>query len=66
MKGWEKLMQHGVDVNILCTVHAANADHPTEVYHFFRDELKAAVHAVHPDRGAGYPGNPAPGQPGLG
>ena len=30
-----------VDVNILCTVHAANADHPLEVYHFFRDELKA-------------------------
>ena len=31
---------HGVDVNILCTVHAANADHPVEVYRFFRDELK--------------------------
>ncbi len=41
MKGWEKLMLHGVDVNILCTVHAANADYPMEVYHFFRDELKA-------------------------
>ncbi len=41
MVGWEKLMKHAVDVNILCTVHAANADHPTEVYHFFRDELKA-------------------------
>jgi uncharacterized protein len=41
LKGWEKLTEYGVDVNILCTVHAANADHPTEVYHFFRDELKA-------------------------
>jgi uncharacterized protein len=41
MKGWEKLKDHSVDVNILCTVHAANADHPMEVYHFFRDELKA-------------------------
>ncbi len=40
MKGWKNLMDHGVDVNILCTVHAANADHPLEVYHFFRDELK--------------------------
>ncbi|HJS19402.1 MAG TPA: anaerobic sulfatase maturase [Anaerolineales bacterium] len=40
-KGWETLMRHGVDVNILCTVHAANADHPLEIYHFFRDELKA-------------------------
>jgi uncharacterized protein len=39
--GWNILMQHGVDVNILCTVNAANADHPLEVYHFFRDELKA-------------------------
>jgi uncharacterized protein len=41
MKGWEMVMQHGVDVNILCTVNAANADHPLDVYHFFRDELKA-------------------------
>jgi uncharacterized protein len=41
MRGWEILNQYGVDVNILCTVHAANADHPLEVYHFFRDELKA-------------------------
>jgi uncharacterized protein len=29
-----------VDVNILCTVNAANADHPVDVYRFFRDELK--------------------------
>jgi len=41
MKGWEALVEHGVDVNILCTVHAANADRPLEVYHFFRDTLKA-------------------------
>ena len=39
MRGWESLGAHGVDVNILCTVHAANADHPLEVYRFFRDEL---------------------------
>ena len=32
---------HGVDVNILCTVHAANADKPLQVYRFFRDELGA-------------------------
>ena len=30
-----------MDVNILCTIHAANADHPLEVYRFFRDELQA-------------------------
>jgi uncharacterized protein len=40
MRGWRVLAKHGVDVNILCTVHAANADHPLEVYRFFRDELK--------------------------
>ena len=42
MRGWEMLSRHGVDVNILCTVHAANAEHPLEVYRFFRDELKSA------------------------
>jgi uncharacterized protein len=41
MRGWEHLRKHDVDFNILCTVHAANADHPLEVYHFFRDELGA-------------------------
>jgi len=41
MKGWRYLVDHGVDYNILCTVHAANGDHPLEIYHFFRDELKA-------------------------
>jgi uncharacterized protein len=41
MRGWHVLQEHGVDTNILCTVHAANADHPLEVYHFFRDELGA-------------------------
>ena len=25
-----------------CTIHAANADHPLEVYRFFRDQLRAA------------------------
>ncbi|HWS78696.1 MAG TPA: anaerobic sulfatase maturase [Thermomonas sp.] len=40
--GWNLLQAHGVETNILCTVHAANVDHPLEVYRFFRDELKAA------------------------
>ncbi len=40
MRGWEILTRHGVDINIMCTVHAANADHPLEVYRFFRDELR--------------------------
>jgi uncharacterized protein len=41
MRGWEMLRSHKVDVNILCTIHAANADHAIEVYRFFRDELAA-------------------------
>lgn len=34
-----RMQKNGVDFNILCTVHAANGDHPLEVYRFFRDEL---------------------------
>lgn len=41
MHGWEYLVKHNVDFNILCTVHAANAGHPLQVYHFFRDTLGA-------------------------
>ena len=40
MQGWEVLKKHEVDFNILCTVHAANQDHPLEVYKFFRDQLE--------------------------
>lgn len=39
MRAWEYLKKHKVDFNILCTVHAANADYPLEVYRFFRDDL---------------------------
>jgi uncharacterized protein len=41
VRGWNCLQKHGVDCNVLCTVHAANSDRPLEVYRFFRDELKA-------------------------
>jgi uncharacterized protein len=41
LKAWNTLNEHKVDVNILCTVNAANADHPLKVYRFFRDELRA-------------------------
>jgi uncharacterized protein len=41
MQGLELLKRHGVDFNVLCTVHAANGDYPVEVYRFFRDELEA-------------------------
>ena len=33
------MQRHGVDFNILCSVHDANQDSPLEVYRFFRDEL---------------------------
>ena len=35
-----RLMQkHNVEFNVLTTVHAANADHPLELYRFMRDDL---------------------------
>jgi len=42
MRAYDALRRYNVDVNILCTIHAANADFPLEVYRFFRDELHAA------------------------
>jgi uncharacterized protein len=39
MRGFEALKAQDVDVNILCTVHAANAEHPLDVYRFFRDDM---------------------------
>ncbi len=36
-----RLQQHGVAFNVLCTINAANAGHPLDVYRFFRDELGA-------------------------
>ena len=42
MGGWRKLVEHGVEFNVLCTVHDRNADRGAEVYRFFRDELGAS------------------------
>jgi uncharacterized protein len=42
MRGWQLLQAHRVDVNLLCSVHAANGDDPLEVYRFFRDTLGAS------------------------
>jgi uncharacterized protein len=39
MAGFDHLRRADVDVNVLCTVHAGNQDHPLEVYRFFRDEM---------------------------
>jgi uncharacterized protein len=35
------LQHHGAEFNVLCTINAANADHPLDVYRYFRDELGA-------------------------
>ena len=41
LRGLDFLKRHKVPFNILTTVHAGNADHPLEIYRFFRDELGA-------------------------
>jgi uncharacterized protein len=41
MAGAASLKEHGVEFNILTTVHAANAGHPLEVYRFLRDKVGA-------------------------
>jgi uncharacterized protein len=57
-RGLGYLKKHNVDFNILCTVHAANADHPLTVYRFFRDELQARfiqfIAIVERDNETGY------------
>ncbi len=39
MNGIRLLQKHGVEFNILTTVHAANADFPLDIYRFLRDEV---------------------------
>jgi uncharacterized protein len=39
MRGLRLLQRHGVEYNVLTTVHRVNADHPLEVYRFLRDEV---------------------------
>jgi uncharacterized protein len=39
--GLDRLEAHGVDWNVLCTVHAANQHRPLDVYRHFRDDLGA-------------------------
>jgi uncharacterized protein len=41
MAGLALLKKHGVEFNVLATVHAANAGHPLDVYRFLRDEVGA-------------------------
>jgi uncharacterized protein len=41
MRDLETLRRHGVEYNVLTTLHHANADHPAEVYRFLRDACGA-------------------------
>lgn len=41
LRGYAHLREHDVDVNVLCSVHAANQDCPVDVYRFLRDDLGA-------------------------
>jgi len=41
MHGIRLMKKHGVEFNILATVNRVNADHPLEVYRFFRDDVGA-------------------------
>ena len=58
MRGLRLLQQHGVEFNILTTVHAANAREPLAVYHFLRDEVGARhlqfIPIVERDNQSGY------------
>lgn len=40
-RGWECLQRHGVQTNVLCTVHAANESSALEVYRFFTRQWDA-------------------------
>ena len=39
MRAARLMQEHGVDFNVLTSVHAGNAGHPVEVYRFLRDEV---------------------------
>jgi uncharacterized protein len=41
LKAARLLQRYRVEFNILCTINSKNADHPLDVYRFFRDELGA-------------------------
>ncbi len=37
LRGYHRLREHGLNPDVLCTINAANAVAPREVYHFFLD-----------------------------
>jgi uncharacterized protein len=57
------LQRHGAEFNVLCTINSANAQHPLEVYRFFRDELEAHYLQLIPIVEVATP--PSAGRPGT-
>ena len=62
MRGLDVLKRHGVEWNVLCTLHRQNAERPLDVYRFFRDELGAQFIQFIPivERLTAAEGTPAP------
>jgi uncharacterized protein len=46
MRGVRHLHDHGVRMNALCTVHAANSGHPLEVYRFIKAEVSPFIQFI--------------------
>jgi len=40
-RAWDLLRAHGVETNVLCSIHPRNSHAPLEVYRYLRDELGA-------------------------
>jgi uncharacterized protein len=61
MRGYDLLVMHGLDPEILCVVSATNVDYPLEVYRFFR-QLGAPFLTFIPlvDKMPGSPGGVTP------
>jgi len=58
LRGLGLLQEHGVDVNVLCTVHAANQHRPLDVYRYLRDDIGVGytqfIPIVERDNDTGY------------
>ena len=66
MRGWQCLNRHGVDVNILCTVHAGERRSSGRGLSLLPRRAQDRFHPVHPDRRARDARDAAGGQRGWG
>lgn len=59
--GLDLLRKHNVEFNVLCSVHAANVDHPIDVYRYLRDVCGANFIQLIPivERSSGNPASEA-------